>query len=105
MSRTKSIDAQLAALHDKTDRQHNELDKRLDNIEKVLIAQEMNLKEHMRRTDTLEAILETVRETSATELKPLQKHVTMVEGVFKFLGLVALLLSIVSGVGKLLGII
>lgn len=102
MKTPKTIDAKIAALLDKTDRQHNDLDKRLDNIEKVLIAQEINLKEHMRRTDTLEFLVQTVREK---EMQPLQKHVVMVEGVFKFLGLIALLLTIVSGIGKLFGIV
>lgn len=97
-----TIDSKIAALLDKTERQHNELDKRLDNIEKVLLAQEINLKEHMRRTDALEKLMETIREK---EMLPIQKHVNMVEGVFKFLGLIALLLTIVSGIGKLFGVI
>ena len=77
--------------------QHNTVDSRLDSIEKVLISQEMNLKEHMRRSDNLEALVNLIQEK---DLKPLHKHVSQVEGVFKFLGLVALVLTIVSGIMK-----
>lgn len=103
MTRTKqTLEAILTAYMDKAQRQHDELDKRLDNIEKVLIAQEINLKDHMRRSDQLEALMDNLQEK---ELKPLQKHVNMVEGVFKFLGLIALGVTIISGLAKLFGIV
>lgn len=90
----KTVEDLLREQTNKLDIQHQELDKRLDNIEKVMIAQEINLKEHMRRTDILEE-----------SIKPIQKHVTMVEGVFKFLGLLSLLIGIVSGVARILGFV
>jgi dynactin complex subunit len=92
----------IIKLAEKLDNQHNELDSRLDNIEKVMIAQEINLKEHMRRSDYLEQMITSIQDK---ELKPLHKHVAQVEGVFKFLGLIALILTIASGIGALFGLI
>jgi len=98
----KSLEDMLEALNQKTDNQHDELDRRLDNIEKVMIAQEINLRDHMRRSDQLEQLMNTMQER---DLKPLHRHVTMVEGVFKFLGLVALVLTIISGAASLFGLV
>lgn len=98
----KSAESLIAVLSEKIGRQHDELDKRLDNIEKVMIAQEINLKDHMRRSDHLEGLLDTIQEK---ELKPLHKHVAMVEGAFKFMGVVALFVTIASGIAKLFGVI
>lgn len=92
--KSKTVEDLLQDQTNKLDEQHQELDRRLDNIEKVMIAQEINLKEHIRRTDLLEEAL-----------KPIQKHVAMVEGVFKFLGLISLLLGIASGFGRIFGIV
>lgn len=77
-------------------------DVRLDNIEKVLIVQEQNLKEHMRRSDHLEDVVETMREK---EITPMRKHINMVEGAFKFLGILGVIVSVIGGILKIVGII
>jgi hypothetical protein len=101
-SNKNNVETILKELITRFDSQYNELDKRLDNIEKVMIAQEINLRDHMKRSDTLEDIMEQIKEN---DLKPLQKHVHYVEGVFKFLGLVALIVGLASGIISLLGIV
>lgn len=108
----KSLQDRIARLASKMEENHKETDFRLDNIEKVLIAQEINLKEHMRRSDHLEEIAEALkerqdvdREARTTELQPIQKHINMVEGAFKFLGLVGIIVSILGGIAKLFGVI
>lgn len=68
----------------------DKLDDRLDSMDKTLVKQEVNLKEHMRRTALLE-----------DELKPVKKHVSHVEGAFKLLGA----LSLIGGLLKLFGIL
>jgi hypothetical protein len=98
----KTLEELLEGLTDKVDEQHKDIDRRLDNIEKVMIVQELNLKVHMKRSDNLEDLVNAIQEK---ELKPLHKHVSQVEGVFKFLGLLALILTIATGISKLLGLI
>lgn len=72
-------------------------DKRLDRIEdkvdtisdklgatnEILAAQHESLKQHMRRSDLLEEAI-----------KPLQKHVSMVDGALKLIGLLAAMAAI-----------
>ena len=80
-------------------------DKRLDSIEKVLIAQEINLKEHMRRSDHLETIVDQIKIKNEKELAPLKRHINMVEGAFKLLGILGILFGIVGGIVKAIGLI
>ena len=74
---------------------------RLDAIDKTLIKQELNLREHMKRTDALETLISTLE----SEFRPVQRHVIMVDGVVKFLGLLAVVMSIVGGILKVFNII
>lgn len=48
----------------------------------ILGQQHISLKEHVRRSNLLEA-----------QMKPLQKHVYMVEGFFKYVGAIAVILG------------
>jgi hypothetical protein len=59
------------------------LDDRLDGIDLTLVRHDENLKTHMHRTELLEE-----------ELKPVRKHVYMVQGVGAFIGLLALLATV-----------
>lgn len=102
MAKPKSLETMLASLTDKVDDQYKDLDKRLDNIEKVMIGQQINLEKHMQRSDHLETIVENLKEQ---DLKPLARHVAMVEGAFKFLGVISLLLGIITALAKLFGAI
>lgn len=99
MSKPNNLIQMLKELTGKVDNQYKDLDVRLDNIEKVMIAQEINLKQHMQRSDHLESLLEVIKEK---ELKPIQRHVSQVEGIFKFLGIIALLVGLASGVLNLI---
>jgi hypothetical protein len=62
------------------------IDSSLHAIDKTLIKQEENLKEHMRRTELLEA-----------DLKPIKKHVSMIQGA----GSLIVFISIIGGIVKL----
>jgi hypothetical protein len=77
------------------------LDMRLDAIDKTLVRQEATLAEHIRRTESLEKIVEMMRE----KMEPVQKHVAMVEGSFKFLGIISLSLSIIAAILNIFGVI
>lgn len=87
MATKKQMDLILVKLES----MYEEVDDRLDNIEKVLILQEENLKTHMQRSRYLEELLDRIKEK---DLKPLTKHVHMVEGVFKFIGLMSVIFGI-----------
>lgn len=98
----KEILAEIDSLRDRIEKNHEETDYRLDNIEKVMLIQENNLEKHMQRSEHLENIVETLQQK---DLKPIMKHVAMVEGALKLLGILGILVSIFGAVIKLFGII
>ncbi len=73
----------LKRIEDKIDR----IDDKISNIDSTLAAQHVSLKDHMRRTDLLE---QTIR--------PIEKHVYMVNGVLKAIGILAMLAAIIETV-------
>ncbi len=77
------------------------LDMKIESIEKTSIRQEINLREHMKRSDSLEQMLLSLEE----DLKPIEKHVAMVEGAIKFLGIISISLSVLGGILKLFGVL
>jgi hypothetical protein len=73
----------------------DKMDDRLNHIDITLVKQEENLKEHMRRTLIAEESIEVIR----TELKPVKKHIHMIEGGLKLLALVSLCATILKSFG------
>ncbi len=71
---------------------------RINEVEKTLVKQEANLSEHMKRTELAEENLQLLRE----ELKPLEKHVYYIEGAFKLVGGIGVIVSLVVGFIKIL---
>jgi chromosome segregation ATPase len=76
----------------------DQLDERLHSIDVTLAKQEVNLQEHMRRTELLEAEVNDVR----ASIEPVQDHVKIVNGILKFIGFLALLVGLATGLLKLL---
>lgn len=74
------------------------LDSRLDSVDKTLVKQEANLGEHMRRTDLAEKQIGNIQE----EIRPIKRHVIMMEGALKGLGLLAVLVGLISGILKII---
>lgn len=72
------------------------LDDKLSTVDKTLVLQEANLREHMRRTDLLE---EGVNKLNL-DLKPLENHVTYVNNIFKFLGALGAITAFAVGIYK-----
>lgn len=71
------------------------LDKIVENISEINITlgkQSVILEEHIRRTNLLEE-----------KLVPIEKHVQMVHGAMKLLGLVAIFMAIYEGLLKMIG--
>lgn len=76
-------------------RLENKVDKIVESISEInitLAKQSVILDEHVKRSNLLEA-----------KMAPLEKHVVMINGVLKFLGLIAVFVGIVEGIFKILG--
>jgi archaellum component FlaC len=66
------------------------LDKILNDVGEIKVvqaAQHVTLQEHIRRTELLEE-----------DIKPIKKHVNMVEGALKFIGLMGILAGIYEAI-------
>lgn len=78
-------------------------------MNETLIRQEENIKHHIYRTDLAEDNLKALWQFTMSNLKeirlsiePIKKHVAMIEGVLKFLGVVSLVVGIAAGIVKIL---
>lgn len=83
---------------DKVEEKLDRIEERLGSIDVTLAKQEVNLREHMRRTQLNEEAIEHITEA----LVPINKHVNMLEGVLKFFGIVSIFVGIAAGVVKVL---
>lgn len=66
----------------------------INEIKVILGKQEEHLKQHILRTELAEENIALLRE----QIQPIEKHVQMVSGVLKFLGLISVLVGIVLGI-------
>jgi len=66
--------------------------KDINDINVTLAKQEVNLSDHIRRTNILEE-----------KIAPLEKRYVMVNGVLKFIGLIAVFVGIIEGIVKIFG--
>lgn len=83
-------DERLERLEEKADKTLNQI----SNINVTLAEQHKQLEYHIYRTTLVEEHLKVLE----TELKPVQKHVTHMNGVLKLIGVLASL----AGIGKLI---
>jgi hypothetical protein len=75
-------------------RLEDKVDKIVDkicSIDVTLVKQSIILEEHIKRTNLLE-----------DKIEPIEKHVIMVNGVLKFLGIVAIFIGIIEGLIKII---
>ncbi len=59
------------------------IDDRLSNIDLSLVRNTISLEEHVKRTNILEE-----------EIRPIKKHVLMVEAIFKLIGVLSVCISV-----------
>lgn len=78
-------------MDNKTDQKLDKIIDRMNNIDVTLGKQSVILEEHVKRTNLLEK-----------KLEPIEKHVIMIQGVIKFIGLIAIFAGIIEGFIKLL---
>lgn len=83
-------DERLGRMENKLDR----IAERLSSIDGTLQAQHVSLAEHIRRTELLE-----------DQIKPVERHVVMVQGALKLIGLMAVLGGILGAVIEFLSFV
>lgn len=86
---------------DKIEEKLDKVEDKLSSIDVTIAKQEVNLAEHMRRTELNELAVEKIRET----LVPINRHVNMLEGVFKFVGILSIVLGIITSLLKIFSLI
>lgn len=79
-------DAKLDRIETKIDRIHE----RLNSVDVTLAAQHVSLETHIKRTDLIEA-----------QMEPVKRHVAMMHGAVKVVGMAAVLVGMVTGMLKL----
>lgn len=73
------------------------IEEKLGTMGEQLAVYNAHLGEHMRRTELAEKSIVALSDS----MKPIQKHVTYIEGVLKFLGLLSLLSGMTVGILKI----
>lgn len=104
MSKNNNNEQIMKMLKDQLDRMETKIDKldeRLDSAEKVAIKQEANLEAHMKRSDLLEKSQEDLKEA----VKPILKVYTVAWGITKIIGSIGVVVGILGGIAKLLGLL
>lgn len=64
---------------------------RIGSVDGTLKEQHISLQEHMRRTEILES-----------QIKPIERHIVMVQGAMKLIGIIAFLGTILGGLAEFL---
>ncbi len=86
----------LIKLEEKLDEKLDKINDKLSSIDITLVKQEANLQEHMRRSLANEEAIELL----ATELKPVQAHVLIMNNVFKIIGVLTTFLGFIGAIIK-----
>lgn len=74
----------------------NSIDDRLNKIEETSARHDENLKEHMKRSDSLEKNIQLLESEFDEKIEPIQKHINYIDGFFKLLGVIAVAVGIYS---------
>ena len=94
MDESEWLKTALKSIDDKVDG----LGQRLEHISDVQRDQASDLREHITRTEIAEENISLLRE----QIQPIEKHVAMVHGVLKFVGLLATVASLVTALIKVI---
>lgn len=68
----------------------DDMDDKINNIDKTLVRNTASLDEHIRRTELLEEAI-----------KPVQEHVSMMKGAAKLIGYISLIVGIAVALAKI----
>jgi hypothetical protein len=84
---------------DKLDNKIDTLHDRIHSIDLTLAVQAASLQIHIHRTELAEENIALLR----ADVVPIQKVVVVIETIFKFIGFIAVLVSIAAGLVKIFG--
>lgn len=87
----------LDKIEDKIERKFDGVEVRLDSVDKTLVKQEENLKEHMKRSDLLEQSQGDLEKA----IKPILNIYTVAWGITKIVGAIGIIISILLSILKL----
>lgn len=76
----------------------DKIEERLSSIDVTLTKQASQLEHHIYRTDLAEKHLSMLEQ----ELKPVKRHVAMIDGILKGLGVLSTIVAIAAGIAKVL---
>lgn len=88
-------------MEDKIEIKIEKILEKINSIDRTLIRNTITLEEHIKRTKQNELLIERIFE----DVEPVKKHVHVMEGAFKLLGFTALILSVIGGILKIIGIL
>lgn len=74
----------------------------LNELGKTVAKQEANLETHMKRSDQLEELVSLTKKELSIEIEPVKRHVDMVNGALKFIGVLGICVGILTGLVELL---
>ena len=74
----------------------DKIDERIDRVDVTLVKQEVNLKEHMRRTELLESQHENLKDA----LVPVNAHIHQIKGAGKLIGILSAAVAVAGSVAK-----
>jgi phage-related tail protein len=77
--------------------QLDKIDDKMESVDKTLVRQEENLREHMRRTELLEIQHEDLKHNLNTELEPVKSHINQVKGAVKILSFAIPIIGAIAG--------
>lgn len=86
-------------IEDAVDKLHSKVDEVNDKLSDINVTLNRNtdsLELHMKRSDNLEVMLKHQELSFEAQIEPIKKHVNMVKGALKFIGLVSTLLGILK---------
>lgn len=88
------VKEQLNKIEEKVDK----IEEKISNIDVTLAKQAKDLEHHIYRTDLAESNLELLRE----EMKPVKKHVALMDTSLKVIGAIASVITFAVGIYKLI---
>lgn len=80
----------------------DEMDKRLDSIDRTLAAQHVEIQNHIKRTDIAESRQNNFEKIM---IDVVLAHINQVNGALKLIGIISTIVGIVGGLAKLGGLI
>ena len=97
----KAVENKIDRLAERLEHRHDNLDERMDSLELKAAENNGHLKEHMRRTEHLETLVEQGQVKHMASDKKIDNHISKIDGGLKVVGYLALVLGIAATIMKI----